>query len=81
MTMDSLEGAARPSIICIPRLVDAGVGLPQFLDEGGGLLQGIQDPNCDGVPLPWGLRGVKGGAGFSDGGESGILEGLSGKLG
>ena len=48
---------------------------------GGGLLQGIQDPDCNGEPLPWGLCGVKGGAGSLAGGESGRLEGLSGHLG
>ena len=30
---DPLEGAVRPSVICVPGLGDAGVGLPQFTDD------------------------------------------------
>ena len=34
MKTDSIEGSAQPSIILIPGLGDAGVGLPQLSDEG-----------------------------------------------
>ena len=46
VTTDSLEGATRPSVIRIPGLCDAGVGLPQLLDDG-------EDPQPISHHLQW----------------------------